>query len=637
MGDLVSALRSGPLLADGGIGSYLFELTGRLSEGSHVYEGLNLSNPDLVRGVHAAYLQAGARCITTNTFAATGIGLTVSGLAEKVDEINRAGARLARQAIRDFRAQDRVEGEFFVLGSIGPLAEAAASAAERREAYAGQMGVLAAEGVDAFLLETFQSVDQARPALEAARGVPSGPAVVLHLALQQRAAPSGWPEDPGRFVAEAAALGVKVAGVNCCAPWDAAAFADAVKDAPEVREGRVLISAMPNAGGFERIGQRFLSRVNPEFMGRLARTLAEKDVRLIGGCCEVHPPHIAEMRNYLQPSRAGGPAGASVSVHGRTPAGPLQKKANGPFSRKLFNGEFAVSVEVLPPRGTGPRVIEEKVEFVRSLAGSGLADAIDLTDGSRGIPLVPPGDFAGVIRERLGWTPETGDRLEIIPHFSTRDLNAMGMQSRLMGYHSRRIHNVLFITGDPPKMSPTYPRSTAVFDLDSVGMVRYTHSFLNAGLDFGGQPLGRQPDPRTHFTVGSGTEPEAVNVAREREKLQRKIDAGADYIFTQPVFRFEALDALRREKVQTPVLVGVMVLTGVEHAQRFAQVPGVVVPQGVFDRLGRYERPEDQAKAGVELAVEQVSWVRRNGWAGLYLMSPASHEPVIEVLRAALA
>jgi homocysteine S-methyltransferase len=637
MGDFLSALRSRALLADGGVGSYLFELTGRLSEGSHVYDGLNLSNPDLVRGVHAAYLQAGARCITTNTFEASTIGLGASGLAEKMVEINRAGVRLAREAIRDFKAQDRVEGEFFVLGSIGPLAETTAPLAGWREAYAGQMGVLAAEGVDAFLLETFQSVEQARPALEAARGISSGPPVVLHLAIQQRAAPPGSPDDPRRFVAEAAALGVKVAGVNCCAPWDATAFADAVKDAPEVRDGRVLISAMPNAGGLERIGRRFLSRVNPEFMGRLARTLAEKDVRLIGGCCEVHPPHIAEMRNYLQPSRAGGGAGASPSPHGRTPAGPAEKKANGPFSRKLFNGEFAVSVEVMPPRGTGPRVIAEKVEFVRALAASGLADAVDLTDGSRGIALVPPGDFAGVLRDRLGWTSETGDLLEIIPHFSTRDLNAMGLQSRLMGYHAGRVNNVLFITGDPPKMSPTYPRSTGVFDLDSVGMVRYTHSFLNAGLDFGGQPLGRQADPRTHFTIGSGVEPEAVNVPREHEKLQRKIDAGADYIFTQPVFRFEALEAFRRDRVHAPVLVGVMVLMGVEHARRFAQVPGVAVPQEVFDRLGKYERPEDQAKAGVELAVEQAAWVRRNGWAGLYLMSPASHEPVIEVLRGALS
>jgi homocysteine S-methyltransferase len=244
---------------------------------------------------------------------------------------------------------------------------------------------------------------------------------------------------------------------------------------------------------------------------------------------------------------------------------------------------------------------------------------------------------AGVLREHLGWDARTGDRLELIPHFTSRDLNVMGLQSRLIGYWGRRIHNVLFVTGDPPKMSPTYPRSTAVFDLDSVAMIYYTRSCLNAGVDFGGQPLGKHRDPRTHFTIGAGFEPEALDREREQDKLQRKIANGADYLMTQPAFRYEPLAALEPFRSQVGVFVGVMVATGLDHVRRIGQVPGVVVPDEVYARLGKYEKPEDQAEMGKEIAVEQVRWVRRQGWAGLYLMSPAAHQPVLEVLRAGLS
>lgn len=635
MPDLIAALKSGPLLADGATGSYLLELTGRLEEGRFVYESLNVSSPDLIKGVHLAYLQAGAQCLTTNTFSANSVSLAAAGLAEQTAELNRAGVRLAQEAIGDFKAQTGLGGDFFVLGSVGPSPAGARQAAGERSSYREQIEALSAAGADAILFETFQSFAQVRPALDAAMSIRGAPPVILHLALQHRL--DKWSEEPAKFVAEAMSLGVKVIGVNCCAPWEAGAFVDAVKDLPEVRSGQVLLSAMPNAGGFERIGHRFLSRVNPEFMGRLARTMSDKGVRLIGGCCEVHPPHIAEMRNFLQPARAGSLAGSAANIRGRSPAGPAEKSENGRFSKKLFRGEFVVSVEVVPPRGTGPRTLDDKAEFIRQVADSGLADAVDFTDGSRGIPLMPPGDFAAVVREKLGWTAATGDRLEIIPHFAARDLNTMGLQSRLMGYHARGIHNVLFITGDPPKMSPTYPRSTAVFDLDSVTMVRYANAFLNSGMDFGGQPLGRHSDPRTRFTVGSGVEPEAVNMEREMEKLRRKVEAGADYIFTQPVYRDDALRSVEPFRNHVRICVGVMVLDSLDHAKRLAQVPGVVMPEAVIERLARFEKPEDQAKAGIELAIAQARRVRKDGWAGLYLISPGAHAPVIEVLRAGMS
>ncbi len=633
MEDIIAALEAGPLLADGGIGSYIFELTGRLSEGRNVYDSLNLDNPGLVRSIHDAYLEAGARCLTTNTFEANRMGLTQADLGGKTGEVNRAGVRLAREAAADFKARNNVATDFFILASVGPVPDGTRSVSEASSVYSEQVAALTAEAPSAILLETFSTLERARPAIDAIRSTPGAPPVILHLALHQQRDRRGWTSDPAAYVRQAAAWGVRIVGVNCCAPWEAAAFVDAVKDVPEVRSGQVLLSVMPNAGGFERIGHRFLSRVNVEFMGKLARELAAKDVRLIGGCCEVHPPHIAEMRNYLHQTSAGSGAGPIAAPHGREPAGAEAKRTNGKFSAKLFSKQFAVSVEVLPPRGTGPKTLQEKVDFISSLAGSGLADAVDITDGSRGIALMPPGDFIAIVRERLGWNETTGDAVELIPHFSTRDLNAMGLQSKLVGYHVRRIRNVLFITGDPPKMSPTYPRSSAVFDLDSVALIRYAHSYLNAGLDFGGQPLGRGAGPGTRFTIGSGAEPEAINRERELEKLRRKVDAGVDYIFTQPVFHQGPLGLLDEARKRVPVFAGVMVLSSLEHARRIAQTPGVAMPAPVLDRIGRFDRLGDQAKAGAELAMEQVRQVRAQGWSGLYLMSPAGHEPVLDILR----
>jgi homocysteine S-methyltransferase len=381
-----------------------------------------------------------------------------------------------------------------------------------------------------------------------------------------------------------------------------------------------------------------MTRVNPEYMGQLARTLSDRGAHLVGGCCEIHPAHVWEMNNYLN-SRASWAPGTSLggSADHQQPASPDEKRYNGPFTRKLLDGDFAVSVEMLPSRGTAPKLLQAKIDFIRELSASGLTDALDITDGSRGIPLIPPGDFIQLVRERLGWSVQAGDDLELIAHFTARDLNVMGLQARLVGYWVNRIRNAIFITGDPPKMAPTYPPSTGVFDLDSVDMIRLTHTHLNAGIDFGGQPLGKQPDPRTRFTIGTGFEPEALDGSRELDKLQRKLDAGADYVMTQPAFRWGPLEVLRTVRDAVPVLVGVLILRSLSHARRMSDVPGVVVPDAVMQRLGACDDPQDQARIGQDIAAEQIGHIRAAGWSGLYLMSPASHQPIVDVLRAGLS
>lgn len=627
----LDVLRQGPLLADGATGSLLFEQTGRLSEANHVYEAFNIDNPDLIRQLHLSYLNAGARALKTNTFGANEVALGRLGIVGKTRDLNRAGVRLAKDAIKEFNDSITDEVEIYVLGSIGPVGETETEV-EIRNAYEAQIETLINEGADALLLETFDSLELATGIVRLATAIEDCPPVILHMSLLQDQA-GKWNQSPSEFVEAATSAGASVVGVNCCAPWDAERFIAEASHLPEVTSGRVLLSAMPNAGGFERIGHRYMSRVNPEFMGRLARTLTDEGARLVGGCCEVHPGHLREMSGFVR-SRVSAVGLSGVHETEQKPVGPEAKRLNGVFSRRLFDGEFAVSVEMLPPRGTGPKQIADKAALISSLASQGIAHAVDVTDGSRGIPLMPPGDFVQSMRERLGWTAETGDAVEFIPHFTARDLNLMGVQSRLIGYHGRRIHNALFVTGDPPKMSPSYPRSTAVFDLDSTRMIELTHRRLNAGMDFGGLPLGRQALPNTHFTIGTGFEPEAVDPAGEMSKLERKLKAGVDYVMTQPVFNWDALSGLESVRARARIMVGVMVLTSLAHAERFANVPGVHVPTETFAKFEKYTDLADQAKVGLDLAVSQAGRARAEGWAGLYLMSPASPGVVPGILQA---
>ena len=636
MADFLTTLKSQVLLADGAMGSYLFMLTGRLSETNHVYEAFNVDQPELIQQAHLAYLAAGARCLKTNTFGANRHQLQPFGQEGRVTALNRAGVQLARTAIAKYQAGRNESESLFVLGSIGPTATALTTVDAVSACYREQVEALAASGADALLLETFSSLPQLELLIGLIQSLPGMPPVIAEMTLRAGEGDQALEPDPVAFVNRMALLRVPVAGVNCCAPWDATAFVEAAQEAAPVRAGVLQLAVMPNAGGFQRIGSRLMTSVNPELAGKLARTLTDHGVHLVGGCCEMHPPHIQEMHNYLA-SRRGDQRVTAVAVSAApAPIGDAEKRQNGGFSRKLKEGKFVVSIEALPPRGTDDKIVQGKVDFIAQLAASGLADAVDFTDGSRGIPLISPGDFIHVLRERLGWTAATGDGRELIPHFTARDLNLMGIQSRLVGYHHNRIHNVLFVTGDPPKMSPTYPRSAAVFDLDSIGMIKLTHSCLNAGVDFGGVPLGKQPRPHTHFTIGAGVEPEAADGKREFDRLRQKLDAGADYIMTQPVFHRPPLVALEEFRSRRPILIGVMVLASLEHAQRMAQVPGVVIPTALLQRIAAMTSVADQAKVGRDIAAEQIRDLVREGWAGVYLMSTAVGLGTLDVLRAGL-
>jgi homocysteine S-methyltransferase len=628
----LDSLRTGTVLADGGIGSLIFQLTGRLASADYVYEALNVRNPELIKGIYSSSLAAGATVLTTNTFAAKAPELEAAGIGDQVAEINQAAITIARQAIDDHIAEYSAgDTDYFVIGSIGPGGSSVKD-------YSSQIDALIAGGIDALLLETFSDIDLAMDLTRQISSRADAPPVIVHGALDPGVGESrAWPVEPALFAAKAAEAGASVAGINCVAPWAAAEFIEEAKSSPAVASGDLLLSAMPNAGGFERIGHRFLARANPEYMGTLARQLGDSGASLVGGCCEVHPEHVREMSAYLKSRSSSIETGAS---EGTANAATLTtrslqlddpRKSNGEFSRKIIEREFAISVEIVAPSGSDSKALDLRARFVQEVVDEGLADAVDITDGSRGLPLVPPGDLVELIRNRLDWS--SGDQLEFIAHFAGRDLNTLAVQSRLMGYHLRGIRNMLFITGDPPKMSPTYPRSTAVFDMNSVQMIRATADQLNAGRDFGGNPLGGELDSGTSFTIGSGFEPEAINMALETDRLRSKIDAGADYIMTQPVFDHSSMASLEPFRDAISILAGVMVIRSVAHAERIAQVPGVNLPSSVIAQFEKYDQIDDQAKVGLDTAIAQAHEYQSAGWSGIYLMSPASLGAAKQVLK----
>ena len=625
----LESLRTGTTLADGGIGSLLFQLTGRLASPDFLYEAINLRNPNLIKGIYASSLAAGATVLTTNTFSANESELTVAGAGDQVDQINKVAITIAREAIEEHLAEYPDDSSVvFVIGSIGPGGTTV-------ESYSTQIDSLIENGADAILLETFTNTDRLLALTRDISSRDNAPPVLAHAALDPGVGETQvWPIEPAQFASMAASAGASVAGINCVAPWVAAEFIQKAHTAPEVKNGDLLLSAMPNAGGFERIGHRFLARSNPEYMGTLARQLGDSGAALVGGCCEVHPEHVREMSAYLKSRTSSVGADLAMSPEARQrrehPAED-SRKTNGSFSRKIFDGKFAISVEMVAPTGSDPKALDLRARMVQEIVGEGLADAVDITDGSRGLPLIPPGDLVELIRAKLDWRDH--DKLEFVAHFAGRDLNTLAVQSRLMGYHLRGIRNVLFITGDPPKMSPTYPRSSAVFDMNSIQLIRATADQLNVGRDFGGNPLGGNLDSGTKFTIGTGFEPEALNIDAEIDRLRAKIDAGADYVMTQPVFDDASMKTIAPFRNLVSVLPGVMVLKSKSHAQRIAQVPRVNLSQSVIDSLAKYPSGNDQLKAGIDFAVRQAHEYRSQGWAGVYLMSPASLGAAKQVLK----
>ena len=554
------------------------------------YDELNLSQPDLIRGIHHEYLQAGAEIIETNTFGANSFRLARYSLADKVREINRAGARLAREAAKSF--------DVWVAGSVGPLGTrieplGKTSFQEAREAFRGQIEALVEGGVDLLILETFGYLDEIHQALMAAKEVNASTPVVAQVTIDEDGNTLDG-SDPETFVPKLVEWGADVIGCNCSV--GPVAMLDAME---RVRALTTLaLSAQPNAGIPRSVEGRNIYLCSPEYMASYARKFVAAGVRIVGGCCGTTPEHIRTMKSALRVGEARGKSAATRTAGAspvaiEIPTVLLEKRSA--LGAKLARGEFITMVEIVPPKGTD---IAKEVEGARFLKSVGV-DAVNIPDSPRASARMSNQALSLLIQREVG--------IEAILHYTCRDRNVLGIQSDLLGAAAVGIRNLICITGDPPKMG-NYPDATAVFDVDSIGLVNIVHR-LNRGLDLGGNPIGTG----TSFVVGVGANPGITDLDEEIRRFEYKVEAGAEYAVTQPVFDLRLLEVfLRRiEGCRIPVVAGIWPLVSVRNAEFMKNELRVSVPDSILERMARAQTPETARAEGVAIAREMLIAARQ--------------------------
>ncbi len=574
------------LVADGAMGTMLY------SRGVFInrcFDELNISGPDLVRQVHRDYAEAGAEILETNTYGANRARLAGFGLAEKLLEINAAGVRLAREAAR---------GGSFVAGAMGPLGVhveplGPTSFSEARAIFREQAEALIASGADLLVLETFGDLNELREAIFAAREAAGpDPVIVAQVAVDDFGClPGGASVET--FAREMNSWPADVLGVNCSVgPKTTLEVIEQV-----ARYSRKPLSAMPNAGIPTRVEGRNIYLCSPEYMAQYARRLLWAGVKIIGGCCGTTPEHIKLIRSEsrsLQPredSRTSIVEASELAAEMLPPV-PLAKKSK--LGAKLATGQFVSMVEILPPRG---------LDATREIAGAKLCaehgiDCVNVPDGPRASARVSAQVTCQLFQQQAG--------IEAVNHFCCRDRNILGIQSEVLGAHTIGIRNLLCITGDPPRMG-IYPEATAVFDIDSIGLVNIVKN-LNRGLDIGGNSLGSQ----TALVIGVGADPGALNLDEEIRRFEWKVQAGAEYVITQPVFDLDLLEQFlkRTEHVKIPVICGIWPLSSFRNAEFMMNELRVRVPGEFMERMRLADTPDKARREGVDIAQEMVRRVR---------------------------
>ncbi|HEX8559174.1 MAG TPA: bifunctional homocysteine S-methyltransferase/methylenetetrahydrofolate reductase [Pyrinomonadaceae bacterium] len=558
------------------------------------YDELNLTNPELVRDVHEEYVRAGAEVIETNTFTATAHKLGQYGLEGRLREINATAARLAREAAGD---------SAYVAGAIGPLGlriepYGPTSFDEARQMFRQQAEALLEGGVDLFLLETFSDLSEMRQAIAAVRELTDLPVVAqMTIMLDGNTSFGATPEV---FTARLDEWGADVIGLNCgVGPATVLTAVERMRVATAKR-----LSAQPNAGLPRDVQGRQFYMCSPEYMAKYAKRLIQAGVRFIGGCCGTTPAHIKLISDAVRPlsprhtgltGKLARAARVEVVSHPEVKVAPLEERSD--WGRRLARGEFLTTVEVLPPKGCDAT---KTLESIRLLKDAGVG-AVNIPDGPRAQTRMSAQATAVLVERDIG--------LETVLHYCCRDRNLLGMMSDLLGAAALGLRNLLLITGDPPKMGP-YPDATAVFDIDSIGLTNMVNK-LNHGLDLGNNPTGTP----TSFCIGVGVNPGAVNLDEEIKRFEWKVEAGAEFAITQPVFDTEQLrDFLRRiEHVRVPVVAGIWPLVSYRNAEFLHnEVPGVRVTSSIMERMRlASEKGKDAARdEGLAIARELLLDVR---------------------------
>ena len=577
-------LQQGRLIVfDGGTGTMLYNRGVFINKN---FDVLNLQQPELVQDIHRDYLLAGAEVIETNTFGANPLKLRTHGLADRTEAINRVGAELARAVAADTA---------LVAGSIGPLGIkieplGPTSFDEACGYFEQQVQPLLAGGVDLFVLETFTNVDELAQAVRAVRRHSDLPILASMTVDDEGRTILGMP--PEIFTPALDVLEIDAIGLNCSV--GPKIMFDVIQQMQEYTDKP--LAAQPNAGHPRLYQDRTIYMCSPEYMASYARKLLKAGVQIIGGCCGTTPEHIAEIAKSvkaMQPKRVQlQPAVAKKELPQVEPV-PLAEKSR--LAAKIARGEKVVSVELTPPRGIDPSGILNKA---RVLHEKGI-DAINLPDGPRASARMSNQMLSLLIHQQVG--------IEPIPHYCCRDRNLLGMQSDLLGLYTVGIHNLLLVTGDPPKLGD-YPDATAVFDIDAIGLTNLVYA-LNHGYDLGRNPLN-QP---TGYFIGVGVNPVAVDLEKEISRFFYKVEAGAEYAITQPIFD---IDNLRRflarvESHRIPILAGIWPLASYRNAEFMRnEVPGVEIPDSVMARMCEAEARGEGRIEGVRIAQEMVSALR---------------------------
>jgi homocysteine S-methyltransferase len=628
------AIERGPVALDGGMGTQIYE-RGVLFNLN--YEELCLSRPELILSIHDDYIRAGAQAIETNTFGANRIRLARHGLDDRVKDLNLSAARLAKQA---------AEGRAWVMGAVGPtgLVFAGFSEDERtraREAFREQADVLAEGGVDAIMIETMRQPEELELAIEGVRlAVGRRLPLIAQVSVDENLALADG-SDVATIGARLKELECDVIGVNCSdGPQGVLAAAE------KLLPLGIPVSAVPNAGIPRRVDDRFIYVSTPEYFGVFARRLCKLGVRLIGGCCGTTPEHVRRIAAAVRMASCAAPSATSAAGDDRLDLGAPMWVGAGPSSeveeaegrssislaphraeavaRKEKSGfaakigeKFVVSVEVNPPMGLDPA---SALKAAKMLIDGGV-DVINIADGARAQARMSNLALAVTMQRELG--------IETLLHVCGRDRNLLGQVAHLLGAHALGIKNLVVITGDPPKMGD-FPDATAVYDLDSVGILRLV-SRLNRGIDPGGKPLGAA----TSFFAATGAEPAALNYARETERLAMKKRAGAELVMTQPVYDTAVLERFLRdvEPLGLPILIGILPLASHKNAEFLHnEVPGMQIPDEVRARMKAAGSGAEARREGVKIAREMLQAVRTRV-AGAYVMPPLGrYEMALEVI-----
>lgn len=594
------------LIADGAMGSMLHEAVGA----QRCFDELNSTEPEAVFRVHQAYIEAGAQIIETNTFGANRFKLEPLGLGDEVQRLNGRGVKIAREA------RDAASREVLIAGSIGPLGIGVQARHPEPDEIQGifreQALALEERGVDLFILETFSYIEEVVLAIDAIRSF-SGLPIVAQLTYSEEGTIFGDMRAP----AVAALLrnkNVQIIGANCT--LGPQALLPILQELASVDDLRV--SGMPNAGFPKREGDRIVyPKSSPEYFALFAREAAALGVRILGGCCGTTPAHIKAMAEAVKSLR---PVKTAAVAHVETvikPAPVIDREPESKFWKKLKKNEFAVCVEIDPPKGIS---LDRTFEQVDRIMASGKVDAIDINSGAMARVGMDALVVAGALEAR---------GVETVPHLTTRDYNIIGLQAMLLGaWTVGGVRNVLAITGDPPSVGD-YPETSGVYEVDSVGLVKVLHR-LNQGTDWAGKTLGGA----TNFAIGVAVNPVADDLDGEIERFHAKIEAGAHYAMTQPLFDPEHWYAFVKRlggKPPIPVLIGIWPLNSYKQALRLNnEVPGIVIPEGLLKSLeaaGAAARDK-----GFECAREMLTWSRTE-LAGAYLIPPFKrYEDVLDIL-----